>query len=242
MKKVLAVLASLPIILMGGVAPASADTVTTTTTTTAVSTTSSPETTAENAEELKVEQEHGRLAMEQVCHTAYEPCLPIKKDIDCGDPEIKAISIQIRVKVLRVDPYRLDRNNNGIACEKGDGATSTSTTTVTTTTPVTTTSKVEVYYANCTEVWLKLKRPLKKGESGYRAGLDTDKSGPDGIACERDPRTSTRAVVPVNNSTSLANTGVSQTSGLLFLGGSLLVVGVALLVGLNLRRRVFKRR
>lgn len=221
MKKFLAALASLLIILMGGVAPASADTITTTTTTTAVSTTSSPETTAENAEELKVEQEHGRLAMEQVyfknCDEVWAKVGgPLKK----GEPG-----------------YRdgLDRDRDGIACERDETSIVTTTTT---------TSKAEVYYANCTEVWVKLGRSLKKGEPGYRAGLDADKLGPDGTACEKDPRTSTtsRAVVPVNNSTALANTGVSQTNGLLFLGGSLLVIGAALLVGLNLRRRAPKKR
>lgn len=223
MKKFLAVLASLLIILMGGVAPASADTTSTTTTTTVGTTSSSPETTAENAEELRVEQEHGRLAIEQVYFkNCDEVWAKLGRSLKKGEPGYRA---------------GLDRDNDGTACEKDESSTTT-----TTTTTVTTTSKAEVYYANCTEVWIKLGRSLKKGEPGYRTGLDTDKLGPDGIACEQDPRTTSRAVVPVNNTTALANTGVSQTNSLLALGGGLLVVGAALLLGLNLRRRALKRR
>lgn len=37
------------------------------------------------------------------------------------------------------------------------------------------------YYANCTEVWDDDAAPLRRGDPGYRSGLDPDG---DGIACE----------------------------------------------------------
>lgn len=50
------------------------------------------------------------------CHPAYEPCLPnLPGDaLNCGDlaPEQKPV----RVKEIGVDPYRLDRNRNGLGC------------------------------------------------------------------------------------------------------------------------------
>lgn len=44
------------------------------------------------------------------CHPNYEPCLPIVDDLDCPD-------IRIAVQVIGDDPYRLDRDGNGIGCE-----------------------------------------------------------------------------------------------------------------------------
>lgn len=38
-----------------------------------------------------------------------------------------------------------------------------------------------VYYANCTEARAAGAAPMRRGESGYRAGLDRDS---DGVACE----------------------------------------------------------
>ena len=44
------------------------------------------------------------------CHPNYEPCLPIVDDLDCPD-------IRMAVQVTGNDPYRLDRDGNGIGCE-----------------------------------------------------------------------------------------------------------------------------
>jgi len=44
------------------------------------------------------------------CHPNYEPCLPIVDDLDCPD-------IRVAVQVTGSDPYRLDRDNNGVGCE-----------------------------------------------------------------------------------------------------------------------------
>lgn len=44
------------------------------------------------------------------CHPNYEPCLPIVDDLDCPD-------IRMAIQVTGDDPYRLDRDGNGIGCE-----------------------------------------------------------------------------------------------------------------------------
>ncbi len=41
-----------------------------------------------------------------------------------------------------------------------------------------------VYYPNCDAVRRAGKAPLRRGQPGYRPGLDRDRGGPDGIACE----------------------------------------------------------
>ena len=46
------------------------------------------------------------------CHPAYEPCLPIVDDLNCGD-----VDGPITVKNPGVDPYRLDRDSDGTGCE-----------------------------------------------------------------------------------------------------------------------------
>lgn len=48
---------------------------------------------------------------ERECHPSYSACLPITTDLDCGE-----IS-QRNFRVLGSDPYRLDADNDGIACE-----------------------------------------------------------------------------------------------------------------------------
>jgi hypothetical protein len=40
----------------------------------------------------------------------YSPCLPIVTDLDCAD-------IDGSVTVTGSDPYRLDRDHDGIGCE-----------------------------------------------------------------------------------------------------------------------------
>ena len=50
------------------------------------------------------------------CHPAYEPCLPnLPGDaLNCGD--LTSEQKPVRVKEIGVDPYRLDRDGNGVGC------------------------------------------------------------------------------------------------------------------------------
>jgi hypothetical protein len=54
------------------------------------------------------------------CHTAYVDCVPANRDVDCVADKLP----QIRLRAVGTDPYRLDRNNDGIGCE-ADESTST---------------------------------------------------------------------------------------------------------------------
>ncbi len=51
------------------------------------------------------------------CHPAYEPCLPnLPGDaVNCGD--LTAAQKPVMVKVIGEDPYRLDRDGNGVGCQ-----------------------------------------------------------------------------------------------------------------------------
>lgn len=44
------------------------------------------------------------------CHPNYEPCLPVTEDLDCSD-------IRQPITVTGEDPYGLDRDRDGLACE-----------------------------------------------------------------------------------------------------------------------------
>lgn len=44
------------------------------------------------------------------CHPNYDPCLPIVDNLNCSD-------IRVAVRVTGADPYRLDRDGDGIGCE-----------------------------------------------------------------------------------------------------------------------------
>lgn len=44
------------------------------------------------------------------CHPNYDPCLPVTDDLDCSD-------IRMSVTVTGQDPYGLDRDGDGLACE-----------------------------------------------------------------------------------------------------------------------------
>lgn len=46
------------------------------------------------------------------CHPAYDPCLEIVGDLNCGD-----IRQAVTVKQIGVDPYGLDRDDDGVGCE-----------------------------------------------------------------------------------------------------------------------------
>ena len=51
-----------------------------------------------------------------VCHPAYDPCLPdLPGDaLNCGD--LTPAQRPVRVRVIGVDPYRIDRDGNGLGC------------------------------------------------------------------------------------------------------------------------------
>ena len=80
------------------VAPTTTTTITTTTTTTTIA----PPTTTQ--------------APETDCHPAYTPCLPnLPGDaLNCGD--LTADQKPVTVNEIGVDPYRLDRDRNGVGC------------------------------------------------------------------------------------------------------------------------------
>ncbi len=71
----------------------------------------------------------------------------------------------------------LDRNNDGVACE----VLSDSQKHWDATHPSAPSSSSSVYYASCAEAELAGVTPIKKGQPGYRIGLDSNKNG---IACE----------------------------------------------------------
>ena len=48
------------------------------------------------------------------CHPSYSPCLPIVADLDC--PEVRAMG-KAPVRIKGSDPYRLDRDHDGLGCE-----------------------------------------------------------------------------------------------------------------------------
>lgn len=56
-------------------------------------------------------------AVDVDCHPAYEPCLPnLPGDaLNCGD--LTAEQKPVRVKVIGEDPYRFDRDGNGVGCQ-----------------------------------------------------------------------------------------------------------------------------
>ncbi|MBK6668218.1 MAG: excalibur calcium-binding domain-containing protein [Actinobacteria bacterium] len=49
------------------------------------------------------------------CHPAYDPCLPITGDLNCGD--LSTSQKPVRVKDPTNDPYELDREHDGTGCE-----------------------------------------------------------------------------------------------------------------------------
>ncbi len=55
----------------------------------------------------------------QECHPSYDPCVPIASDVDCAGgrgngPEY----VQGPVRVIGPDEYDLDRDGDGIGCER----------------------------------------------------------------------------------------------------------------------------
>jgi hypothetical protein len=58
----------------------------------------------------------GGVKSRAACHPAYSGCLPVRADIDCAD--ISESKKPLRIK--GADPYRLDRDGDGIGCEPSD--------------------------------------------------------------------------------------------------------------------------
>ena len=53
------------------------------------------------------------------CHPSYEPCVPIASDVDCaGGNGNGPVYVRGPIRVVGPDTYRLDRDGDGIACEK----------------------------------------------------------------------------------------------------------------------------
>lgn len=112
---------------------------------------------------------------------------------DCGAAE-KAGVIPIKKGSPGYRP-ELDRNGNGVACEKlsDSAAQPGNQPPAQTQTPTASPTKAptqsappvkEVYYASCAEAELAGVTPIKRGDPGYRIGLDRNNNG---IACETLP-------------------------------------------------------
>ncbi|NUT17832.1 MAG: hypothetical protein HOV77_01470 [Hamadaea sp.] len=57
---------------------------------------------------------------EPTCHPGYSGCVPIAPDVDCaGGTGDGPAYVQGPVTVYGDDPYRLDRDHDGIGCEDG---------------------------------------------------------------------------------------------------------------------------
>ena len=55
---------------------------------------------------------------EQECTPGYDPCIPPGPDVDCaGGSGNGPRYVQGPIRVTGSDPYRLDRDGDGIACE-----------------------------------------------------------------------------------------------------------------------------
>lgn len=53
------------------------------------------------------------------CHPSYDPCVPIASDVDCeGGGGNGPVYVRGPIRVIGPDVYRLDRDGDGIACEK----------------------------------------------------------------------------------------------------------------------------
>ncbi|MTD13797.1 hypothetical protein GIS00_07555 [Nakamurella sp. YIM 132087] len=155
-------------------------------------------TTAEKNAAIKAAQEaQARLATEQAKAKAAAEAAAQVYYVNCAEVEAAGKS-----PLRQGQPgYRvaLDRNANGVACEVladstdfwggstgsgtgGSGGVSTGGgTTPTTPAAPTTPSTPTVYYASCAEAEIQGSIPIKKGEPGYRKGLDRNNNG---IACE----------------------------------------------------------
>ena len=72
--------------------------------------------TPEQDEEAAAEEAQAEPEPDDDCHPAYEPCLPNRPGdaLNCGD--LTKDQRPVRIKEFGVDPYRLDRDNDGWGC------------------------------------------------------------------------------------------------------------------------------
>ena len=94
-----------------------AQTTTSTTTTTAAPTTTAPPTTTTSTTTTKPPPTTTTTAA-QSCHPSYVPCLEIVSDYDCAGGSGNGPLYTGRVQVIGPDDYGLDRDGDGIGCEK----------------------------------------------------------------------------------------------------------------------------
>jgi hypothetical protein len=53
------------------------------------------------------------------CHPSYDPCVPIASDVDCaGGRGNGPVYVRGPIRVIGPDVYKLDRDGDGIACER----------------------------------------------------------------------------------------------------------------------------
>ena len=62
----------------------------------------------------------GRVLLAQACHPSYEgECVPITSDADCASGSGNGPAyVYGRVRVVGPDEYELDRDGDGVACER----------------------------------------------------------------------------------------------------------------------------
>ena len=55
----------------------------------------------------------------QECHPSYDPCVPIASDVDyAGGSGNGPVYVEGPIKVIGPDVYGLDRDGDGIGCER----------------------------------------------------------------------------------------------------------------------------
>lgn len=53
------------------------------------------------------------------CHPSYDPCVPVASDVDCaGGNGDGPVYVDGPIKVVGPDEYGLDRDGDGVACDK----------------------------------------------------------------------------------------------------------------------------
>ena len=52
------------------------------------------------------------------CHPSYEPCVPIASDVDCEGGSGNGPAYTGMVRVVGPDEYDLDRDGDGVACDR----------------------------------------------------------------------------------------------------------------------------
>lgn len=61
-----------------------------------------------------------RTQVSSSCHPSYDPCVPVASDVDCaGGRGNGPAYVRGPVRVIGPDVYGLDRDGDGIGCERG---------------------------------------------------------------------------------------------------------------------------